>query len=177
MLSGLSEQSAVALLPQFSSRLARAYLDLAAVSAEHPVAVTGAAALLEALREAGANLGLVTGNAEPIGWDKMDRVGLRPYLSFGGFGSLVLDRADILTQLLTAAQESGRLPSGVVYVGDTPADVSAAARAGVPVVATATGAHSATALAATNPAAVLDSYADTTRVRDLLLHVAATWGQ
>src|SRR5579872_1602989 len=56
----------------------------------------GARMLLYKLWRRGIPAGLVTGNLTRIGWTKMERAGLRRYLSFGAFAELARDRAGLV---------------------------------------------------------------------------------
>lgn len=96
----------------------------------------------------GLQLGLVTGNLEPIAHRKLTAAGLaRPLLPWvGAYGSDAEDR----NRLVPVAQEraaalhgyAGRWPSDrTVIVGDTPYDIECARVAGAAVVAVTTGAY------------------------------------
>ena len=74
---------------------------------------------------------LVTGNLEPIGWAKMERLGVAQYFTpprFGGFGSDHTDRGELVALAAARAKSHGIDidPQRRFHFGDTPADVSAA---------------------------------------------------
>jgi phosphoglycolate phosphatase len=101
--------------------------------------------LLDRLIDAGALLGLVTGNIEAAAHIKLARAGLNRFFSFGGYGSDSADR----TEVTLAALGRGALVSGdglgegaCIAVGDTPRDVEAGHGAGIQVVGVATGSYS-----------------------------------
>lgn len=105
----------------------------------------GVEELLERLIDAGALLGLVTGNIEAAAHIKLARASLNRFFSFGGYGSDSADR----TEVTKAALGRGELVSGGVLadgaciaVGDTPRDVKAGHGAGIDVVGVATGSYS-----------------------------------
>jgi len=105
----------------------------------------GVEELLDRLIDAGLLLGLVTGNIEAAAHIKLSRAGLNRFFSFGGYGSDSSDRAE----LTRAALGRGALVSGgaldgaaCVAVGDTPRDVHAGHKAGIPVIGVATGRYS-----------------------------------
>lgn len=110
--------------------------------------------LLGALsRDPAVQLGLVTGNLEPIAHRKLHAAGLaRPLLPFvGAYGS----DAEHRNHLVPVAQQraaalhgfAGRWPSErTVVVGDTPRDIECARAAGAAVVAVTTGAYPREAL-------------------------------
>ena len=101
--------------------------------------------LLDELIDAGALLGLVTGNIEAAAHIKLSRAGLNRFFSFGGYGSDSADRTELTRAALgRAALVSGNTlsESACIAVGDTPRDVKAGHGAGIAVVGVATGAYS-----------------------------------
>lgn len=95
----------------------------------------------------------MTGNLEPIGWGKMEALGISDLFSpprFGGFGSDFCsgdtdeswrDRAELVR---IAARRGEQAAGGAAlgprfHVGDAPMDVQAAAEAGAQAVGVATG--------------------------------------
>jgi phosphoglycolate phosphatase len=105
----------------------------------------GVEELLDRLIDAGALLGLVTGNIEAAAHIKLARAGLNRFFSFGGYGSDSPDRVEVTR----AALGRGALVSGgslsdaaCLAVGDTPRDVLAGHGAGIEVVGVATGSYS-----------------------------------
>ncbi|HSR08592.1 MAG TPA: HAD family hydrolase [Bryobacteraceae bacterium] len=101
----------------------------------------GARMLLYKLWRRGIPAGLVTGNLTRIGWTKMERAGLRPYLRFGAFAEMAHDRADLVGIALRHARREGWIDrtSPVALIGDHPNDIRAAKAHGVRSVAVATG--------------------------------------
>lgn len=116
----------------------------------------GVCELLSALSDMpNVYVGLCTGNLEPIGWTKMELLGLKDMFDpFGGFGNLYcsgeldvnksyLDRA----QLIDIAAKRAVDVAGAadvsefrrIHVGDAPHDVDAAVKAGVFAVGVLTG--------------------------------------
>src|SRR5262245_49770069 len=76
-------------------------------------------------------VGLATGNIELGARIKLDRGGLNPYFSFGGFGSDFEDRTQLVRQAADrAADRNGGAiaPSDTFVIGDTPLDIEAGAR-------------------------------------------------
>jgi phosphoglycolate phosphatase-like HAD superfamily hydrolase len=111
--------------------------------------MAGIDALLEELIEAGALLGLVTGNVEAAAHVKLSRAGLNRFFSFGGYGSDSADRTEVTEAALRRAAfvSGGRLGAeegkgACISVGDTPRDVVAGHGAGIRVVGVATGSYS-----------------------------------
>src|SRR5207237_8604363 len=78
-------------------------------------------------------LGLATGNLELGARIKLDRGGLNPYFSFGGFGSDSEDRTELVRKASEkAAHKNGGAisPSYVFVIFDTPLDIDLATRCG-----------------------------------------------
>ena len=113
-------------------------------NAEHirPQLCPSIAELLATLHADGKLLGVVTGNLERIGWRKLEQAGIRKYFDFGSFSDKHEMREDIFRY---GAEQAIRLrgeTTRVCFVGDTPADIRAAAAIGLPVIAVATGIYS-----------------------------------
>jgi phosphoglycolate phosphatase len=90
-------------------------------------------------------LGLATGNLETGARIKLDRGGLNPYFSFGGFGSDSEDRAELVRKAAekAASRNGGSIPpSDIFVIGDTVLDIEAGKRAGFKTVGVATGTYS-----------------------------------
>jgi len=111
--------------------------------------------LLEKLHAAGKLLGVVSGNLERIGWLKLQTAGLRPFFAFGCFSDQNQlrneHREEIFRQGLVEARRRLTPHASVCVVGDTPADVNAARRLGIPVIAVATGIYDVKALRLLGP--------------------------
>ena len=136
----------------------------------------GVAALLGALRNRGAVMALCTGNVEEGARVKLSRGGLDGYFGWGeeaicGFAADGEARQHVVEAALRrAARRLGRPlhPGEALIIGDTPRDVEAARRAGVRVLAVATGRFSVEELTACRPDRVLPSL-DGESVADLIL--------
>jgi phosphoglycolate phosphatase len=113
----------------------------------------GARMLLYRLSRRRIPAGLVTGNLTGIGWKKMERAGLKPYLRFGAFAELARDRAGLVRIALQHARREGWIhrSSPVALIGDHPNDIRAAQANGVRSVAVATGLVSFDELATHRP--------------------------
>lgn len=109
------------------------------------------AELLAALHGQGKLLGVVTGNLERIGWRKLERAGIGKYFDFGSFSDMREKREDIFRHGVAEARRLRGPATTICIVGDTPADIRAAAVVGMPVIAVATGIYSREQLAEHNP--------------------------
>jgi len=138
-------------------------------------ALPGAAEVLAAIAEHTSVVqSLVTGNLVELADTKLAAFGLDQHidLEVGGYGSLSLDRSDLVSEAITlAAAKYGRdfTPSSVVVLGDAPGDMTAAVLHGAVAVGVATGRHSADELRAAGANAVLPGLADTPAVLEVLL--------
>jgi phosphoglycolate phosphatase len=113
----------------------------------------GARMLLYRLSRRGIATGLVTGNLTRIGWKKMERAGLRPYLRFGAFAELARDRAGLVRIAVRHARREGWIDasSPIALIGDHPNDIQAARANRIRSVAVATGVVGAEELASHSP--------------------------
>jgi phosphoglycolate phosphatase-like HAD superfamily hydrolase len=113
----------------------------------------GVRMLLYRLHRRGVVTGLVTGNLTRIGWKKMERAGLKPYLRFGAFAELSRDRAGLVRIAIRHARREHWIDrtSPIALVGDHPNDIRAAKANGIRSIAVATGLAGADELAAHSP--------------------------
>jgi phosphoglycolate phosphatase-like HAD superfamily hydrolase len=96
--------------------------------------------LLDALQSTGKLMGVCTGNLQRIGWAKLKAAGIRDCFTVGGFSDRHEFRPDIFRDAMDQARAHlGRPHAKVCFVGDTPNDILAAQKLGMPVVAVATG--------------------------------------
>jgi phosphoglycolate phosphatase len=145
VLAGLDARRIDDGMPSFREAATEAYARRCPPDLRDKVA-PGVPAVLEALRERGEVLALVTGNLEPIARLKLERAGLGGFFARGegGFGSDHEDRAALPPIARARAGRRAGLDrpwprARTVVVGDTPRDVACARAAGVHVVAVTTG--------------------------------------
>jgi phosphoglycolate phosphatase len=123
----------------------------------------GVVDLLRRLGEAGAILGLVSGNIEGAARIKIDRGDLNRYFPVGGYGSDSADRGELTAVAIGRAEtlHGHSLDRGSIFVvGDTPLDVAAAHAAGAVSVAVATGEYSVDELRSAGAEHVLTTLED-----------------
>lgn len=94
----------------------------------------GVVELLTDLKFRNIPLGLLTGNVEAIGWEKLRRAGIKDFFSFGAFGSMAYKRVDLIK---IAEQKAGTRK--LVIVGDSPLDIVCARDGGIPVITVGAG--------------------------------------
>jgi phosphoglycolate phosphatase len=113
----------------------------------------GARMLLYKLFRRGVPAGLVTGNLTRIGWKKMERAGLKPYLRFGAFAELARDRAGLVEIAIRHARRQGWIDRAapISLIGDHPNDIRAAKANGIRSISVATGVIPAAELATHAP--------------------------
>lgn len=120
--------------------------------------------LLEILKNKDVSCGLLTGNVEMIGWDKINKAGLKDYFLFGAFGNLAYKRVDLISIAKDRAEKilNKKLKiSDFFIVGDTPLDVACAKEGGIKVIAVAQGNYSKKELQDAGADLVLESLEDT----------------
>ena len=105
-------------------------------------------------------IGVVTGNLEEVGWLKLQRGGIRPFFNFGSFSDTREKREDIFRYGVELARKLRGPNTSVCFIGDTPSDIRAAERLGMPVVAVATGIYSREDLARESPTVCVNTCSD-----------------
>jgi phosphoglycolate phosphatase len=146
----------------FEARLPRAWAIMNAEVAQNVEAMEveicpGIPELLAELRRQGKVIGVVTGNLEEVGWRKLERGGIRHFFDFGSFSDTREKREDIFRHGVEQARQLRGPNTTVCFLGDTPADIRAAERVGMPVVAVATGIYSREDLAKESPTVCVTS--------------------
>jgi phosphoglycolate phosphatase len=141
-----------------------------------PELVVAKPGISELLRRLGAEprviLGLLTGNLERGARMKLAIPDFNRYFPFGAFGSDSPDRYRLPPIALDRARaHCGRVFSGksIVIVGDSIHDILCGKDLGVKAVAVATGPTKRERLAAQNPDALLESFADLERGLEAIL--------
>ena len=144
----------------------------AIVKSENIRVLDGVAELLNKLEHNSFLLGLVTGNLERIAWTKMERIGLRHFFKFGGFGSDHVRRAELVKIAVKRAQTQFGFDAGgpVLHVGDAPQDMQAAREAGVIPIGVATGIFSADELNAAGAGKVFPDLKNTDEILRFMLN-------
>lgn len=139
-LYGVQEKEAKRKIPQAMAAMTRYFRDHADQGHYEPM--PGVIDLLSDLKERGLLLGLLTGNVEAIGWEKLRRAGIAGYFAFGAFGSMAFKRVDLIQIAKDKASEALGQDVPVhrfVIVGDSPLDIACAREGGIPVIAVGAG--------------------------------------
>lgn len=98
--------------------------------------------LLDELKSQDIPIGLLTGNIEEIGWEKLSKAGIKDYFEFGAFGSMALKRVDLIPLAQKRAEEIYKIDIPLqcfVIVGDSPLDIACARDGGISVIAVGAG--------------------------------------
>ncbi len=134
------EEEAKSKMPEAIEVMTQYFLEHADEGAFEPM--PGAIDLLSELKERNIPMGLLTGNMEKIGWEKLRRAGIKDYFSFGAFGSMAFKRVDLIE---IAAQQASKVLgkdvqiNNLVIIGDSPLDIACARDGGIPVIAIGAG--------------------------------------
>ncbi|PIY80917.1 MAG: hypothetical protein COY80_00710 [Candidatus Pacebacteria bacterium CG_4_10_14_0_8_um_filter_42_14] len=156
--NGISHKKALAKLDEAIDATTSYYL-------EHSnegtcIAADGAIELLEELQKQNVPLGLLTGNIEAIGIDKLSKAGLAKYFEFGAFGNLALRRVDLIEIARERAIKLVGLQmttSKFMIIGDSTLDVKCAKDGNIPVIGVSTAKSSSQELAEAGADLVVES--------------------
>lgn len=118
----------------------------------------GVVEILDAL-QGRVHLALLTGNWGEGARIKLEACGLWERFAFGAFADDAVDRNDLVPVAVARARERGLTVTGVVVIGDTPADVACARAGGAVAVAVETGFAAPGALARARPDLLLKDLA------------------
>jgi phosphoglycolate phosphatase-like HAD superfamily hydrolase len=138
------------------------------IPSENISVLKGVEGLLPELQQRNALLGLVTGNLEPIAWEKLGKVGIDHYFKVGGFGSDAINRTELVRIAIRRAETAGFRGDNIFLFGDTVHDVKAGNHAGVEAIGVATGIYSREELIHAGAKMVFDDLTDSTRLVELL---------
>lgn len=134
--------------------------------------LAGVNQLLEDLLEHEIPMGLVTGNMEAIAWLKLQKVGIKQYFKFGGFGDRVLKRSELVKNALNASKDIiGMIDKRNVYlVGDTPRDIWGGQKVNVNTLGVATGDFSEEELSMAGADYVLADLKETDNILNIIIN-------
>lgn len=116
-----------------------------------PAVCPGVPEILKYFREEARLIGVVSGNLETVGWHKIEAAGLRPYFSFGFFSDQCETRAGIFRNALNYVTRELGDQARACFIGDTPADITAAREVQSSIIAVASGTFSFDELNACSP--------------------------
>jgi len=166
---GMAEPDIARTLPNVLAMMAEYFAQHAG---EHPagyVPLPGVVETLRRLRDRHIPIGVLTGNVERIGWQKLELSGVRSYFSFGAFGDMAERRALLVPVARQRVQALGIDEPMLVIVGDSPRDIACAKEAHIAVVGVASGESTVEQLAAAGADIVLPSLQKYDRLLDFLM--------
>jgi phosphoglycolate phosphatase len=136
------------------------------------IVLDGVRPLLENLQRHEIPMGLVTGNMEAIAWLKLEKVGLKKYFKFGGFGDKVVKRSSLVKEAIAESEKSLGIINykNIFLVGDTPRDILGGQKVGVKTIGVATGDFSKDELNHAGADFILDDLKETKTVLDIILN-------
>ena len=159
--SGLVTHGVAGDVAEHLDRFTEAYYGLLPDSIEHREGhlMPGFPELLHTLRDAGAILGLATGNFSRAADIKLAAFGIADYFEGGGFGETSIERKDVVADAIREVA-NGTDPGNIVVIGDTPHDITSALDNGAVGIGVATGTYSTADLAASGANLVFEDFAD-----------------
>jgi phosphoglycolate phosphatase-like HAD superfamily hydrolase len=154
-----SKRQASRLLPRAIKLTEKIFMSKAG-RLEMPVA-KGARALLHRLTQAGYMLGVISGNLRRIGELKLRKSGITTLFDLKIFGDHYPNRLAMTRDAVRLCETRFGLPrSRIILIGDTPRDVMSAKKAGLKILAVATGAFNSSELRKSKPYKVLSNLGD-----------------
>lgn len=145
---GIQEEEAKLKMPQALETMADYFREHAGEGSYEPM--PGVVKLLTDLKAKGLPLGLLTGNVEAIGWEKLERAGIKDFFSFGAFGSMAFKRVDLIQKAKERVDKilGGDIPiHSFVIIGDSPLDIACARDGNISVIAVGAGEYKSHELA------------------------------
>ncbi len=170
-LHGIDDASAYEKMPEALQSMVNYYFSEVG-SFVNPV-LPGVTNVLGQLQEMHVPMGLLTGNIENIGRDKLTKAGLNQYFPFGGFGNEAYRRVELIEIARKKAEQVLKRQinkSELILVGDSPLDVQCAKEGGIPIISVATGKYSKNELQARGSNLVLSSLTELSPFLDFILH-------
>lgn len=132
--------------------------------------LNGVPELLEELNNQNFLIGLVTGNLEPIGRGKMNRVNLNHYFKLGGFWSDDISRTELVKLAIRRAEEKFNFEyrNNVFLFWDTPKDIKAGKEARIITIGVATGIYTKKDLEYATPDYVVNNLQDIQKILNII---------
>ena len=124
--------------------------------------------LLNELSEAGAQLGLATGNFSDGARLKLEFYKLAGHFAGGGFGEVSRERSEVVAAAIREVA-GGAAPEAVMVIGDTPHDITAALANGAIGVGVATGNYSVEELRKSGAHITFEDFSDHVSAAEQLL--------
>ncbi len=110
---------------------------------EHTKLMPGVMNMLNTLKDAGYIMGILSGNIEIVGRQKLLRASISEYFSFGAFGSMSASRSELVDFAEKDMQMNGidAQKNQFVIIGDSMRDIECAINSNIPSIGVATGSY------------------------------------
>ena len=140
------------------------------IATDEIILLDGVQELLIELMDNDILIGLVTGNLEPIGKGKLEKVNIDYYFKVGGFGNDDIDRANLVRLAIKQAKEyyGFQFNNNVFLFGDAPQDMKAGKETGVKTIGVTTGVYSKQQLKDADADLVLENLKDTEKILKII---------
>ena len=168
--NGLDEQTIKSKLEECTKEMINYYFFNKIVNDDKIIVLDGVRELLEELNKNNVLIGLVTGNLEPIGRAKLEKVSLNRYFKVGGFGSDDINRTNLVKIAIRRAEENFgfKQDNNVFLFGDAPQDMKAGKEAGIKTVGVTTGIYSRKQLEDICADFILEDLKDTNKILEII---------
>jgi HAD superfamily hydrolase (TIGR01549 family) len=154
---GVSEKEAEKELDKCMDEMISIYTEN--IRKEQVTPIKGAKEFLEKLKDENYRLGLVTGNLEPIGREKLNQADMESFFPVGGFGSDSKERSELVEIAKRNTERYyGQKFDKIVLVGDSPRDIKAGKKADVETVGVTMGVYSREELEEYDPSAIVEEW-------------------
>jgi phosphoglycolate phosphatase len=136
---GLSEEEINEVQPAIKEIMIERYQEFILHDTNEPDLIEGAVEGITEVAEAGVTVALLTGNVEPIAYEKIRLIGFPDNVFVRGQGAFGSDAEDRNTFVSVALERYAQPSEWVCVVGDTPKDIEAARAGGVSAIAVTSG--------------------------------------
>lgn len=111
---------------------------------EHIKLMPGVMNVLETLKNAGYIMGILSGNIETVGRQKLSGASISEYFSFGAFGDMSVSRSELVDFAEKEMQKNAinAQKNQFVIIGDSIRDIECAKNSNIPSICVATGSYS-----------------------------------
>jgi phosphoglycolate phosphatase-like HAD superfamily hydrolase len=155
--TGVSKKEAEQKISECMNKMERIYSEN--IDKEQVTPIKGARKILKNLEAEDYGLGLVTGNLESIGREKLKQVEMENFFPVGGFGDNSRQRSELVKIAERKAEKYyGQKFENVILIGDSPKDIKAGKEASVKTVGVTMGIYSQRDLREHNPNAIIDEW-------------------
>jgi phosphoglycolate phosphatase len=141
------------------------------IKTKNCIPLPGAREILKELKKRKVLIGVLTGNIDKIGWEKLKRAKLARYIDFGVFGNMAFQRKDLVPLALEKAKEILKTKvflKDLVIIGDSLRDVLCAKESEIEVIGVASGKNQKEELKSVGADLVVDSLLEKEKIFNYL---------